>query len=253
MKMHILDGGRLRIKKMIYAPDAKPGETLDIPVPCILFRHEQGNVLFDTGCHPSVVDDPQARWGDLAKAIHPIMGPKGNVIAALEDMGLGPADIDVVVNSHLHMDHCGCNEFFQNASIVVHGLEIEAAKEQGAAANGYLSQDWDLGTPFDLLDGERDLFGDERLVLLHLPGHTPGTVGALANLDRDGSFLLGSDAVPVPLNLERDVVPDNTWSKEAALDSCKEVKRLQAQGATVLYGHDDEQWQSLRKGLDGYQ
>lgn len=136
MKMHILDGGRMRIDSQVYVPDAPPGETLEIPVPCILFRHEQGNVLFDTGCHPSVSEDVEARWGDLAKTIHPIMGPEDNVIASLGAMDLGPSDIDVVVNSHLHMDHCGCNEYFKNATIVVHGRELEAAKAEGAAVNG---------------------------------------------------------------------------------------------------------------------
>ena len=55
MKMHILSGGRVRVRKRIYLPDAPHGETLDVPVSSILLRHAQGNVLFDTGCHPDVV------------------------------------------------------------------------------------------------------------------------------------------------------------------------------------------------------
>ena len=251
--MHVLDGGRIRINRSIYVPDAQPGETMEIPVPCLLFCHEQGNVLFDTGCHPSVSEDAESRWGDLAKAIHPIMGPDDNVIASLGTMGLGPSDIDVVVNSHLHMDHCGCNEFFRNATMVVHGLELDVAKAESAAANGYIAADWDHDNTFDLLDGERDLFGDERLVILHFPGHTPGSLGALATLDRDGQFLAVSDAVPVRASLEREIVPRNTWNVEDNLKSYAEIRRFQARGATILFGHDDQQWQSLRKGVDGYQ
>lgn len=252
MKMNVLDGGRLRINRRVYVPDAQPGEIMEIPVPCLLFRHDQGNVLFDTGCHPSVSEDADARWGNLAKTIHPIMGPDENVIFSLAAMELGPSDIDVVVNSHLHMDHCGCNAFFKNATIVVHERELEVAKMEGAAANGYLDVDWDHDNPFDVLDGERDLFGDERLVLLPLPGHTPGSLGALANLDRDGQFLAASDAVPVRSCLEHDVIPRNTWNIDDNLKSNAEVRRLQAQGATILFGHDDRQWRSLRKGVDGY-
>jgi len=86
MKMHILSGGRLRVRKRMYLPDAPPGETLDAPVSSILLRHAQGNVLFDTGCHPDVATDPQGRWGNLTKIMTPLMQPGDNVINALEKM-----------------------------------------------------------------------------------------------------------------------------------------------------------------------
>ncbi len=53
MKMHLLSGGRLRMRKSIFMPDADKSETIELSVPCALLRHAQGNVLFDTGCHPS--------------------------------------------------------------------------------------------------------------------------------------------------------------------------------------------------------
>lgn len=63
MKMHMLSGGRLRMRKSIYFPDADRTEMIDLPVSCVLMRHSQGNVLFDTGCHPSVADNPEAPLG----------------------------------------------------------------------------------------------------------------------------------------------------------------------------------------------
>ena len=39
MKMHVLSGGRLRVRKAMYDGDAPRGETLDVPVSCILLRH----------------------------------------------------------------------------------------------------------------------------------------------------------------------------------------------------------------------
>ena len=56
MKMHCLSGGRVRMRKSIYVPDADRSETIELPVSCVLLRHPQGNVLFDTGCHPSVAE-----------------------------------------------------------------------------------------------------------------------------------------------------------------------------------------------------
>jgi len=115
MKMHVLSGGRLRMKKSVYLPDADRQETIELPVSCFLLRHPQGNVLFDTGCHPSTAVDPEARWGSMAKAMVPISKPEENVVDQLKMIGFTPDDIDVVVNSHFHSDHCGCNEFFKKA------------------------------------------------------------------------------------------------------------------------------------------
>ena len=53
MKMHLLCGGRLRMRRNVYLPTADRSETFELPVPSVLLRHPQGNVLFDTGCHPA--------------------------------------------------------------------------------------------------------------------------------------------------------------------------------------------------------
>ena len=53
MKLHFLSAGRVRLKKSIYDKAADRSETFEAPVSSALIRHKQGNVLFDTGCHPS--------------------------------------------------------------------------------------------------------------------------------------------------------------------------------------------------------
>lgn len=252
MKMHVLSGGRLRMKKSVYLPDAQRHETIDLPVSCYLLRHPQGNVLFDTGCHPSVNLDAEARWGALAKAMLPVSGAGENLIAQLGLVGLTPLDIDLVVNSHLHTDHCGCNAFFTRATVVCHARELEAARADQAVRNGYFPDDWRHPMPIETVDGERDLFDDGRIVLLPLPGHTPGTLGALVGLDRDGSYLLVSDAVPLRASLEREIHPRVTWDPERSARSMQEVRRIRDGGATVLFGHDLEQWNALRTGAQGY-
>ena len=128
MKMHMLSGGRLQDAAEHLFPDADRSETIELPVSCALLRHAQGNVLFDTGCHPDVADDPEARWGALAKLMIPIMTREDNVLSGLKAIGLAPDDIDVVICSHLHTDHCGCNAFFGKATVIVHAQEIEVAQ-----------------------------------------------------------------------------------------------------------------------------
>jgi glyoxylase-like metal-dependent hydrolase (beta-lactamase superfamily II) len=253
MKMHLLSGGRLRMRKSIFLPDAERGETIEIPVSCALLRHSQGNVLFDTGCHPSVPEQPEARWGSLARLMTPIMQPGDNVIGALAGIGLTCDDIDVVVCSHLHPDHCGCNTFFKRATFIIHRQEVEAARAEGAQAQGYLAAEWEQSAPTDTIDGERDVFGDGRIVLVPLPGHTPGTTGALVALERSGRFLLASDTVTLRSTLDTGIVPKNTWNADALLKSLAEVRHIEAGGAKILCGHDAEQWATLRKGGDAYE
>ncbi len=253
MKLHFLSGGRLRMKKSVFFPAADRAETMELPVSSVLMRHAQGNVLFDTGCHPSVPEDPEARWGALARVMAPVMEPGDHVLAGLACVGLEPDDIDVVVNSHFHPDHCGCNAFFRKANLIVHERELAAARAPGAEQQGYLAADWDHPMPIEAIAGERDLFGDGRVVLVPLPGHTPGSIGALAATERSGTFLLAADAVSMRENLDRDIVPRNTWNAEAAAATFAEIRRIEAGGATVICGHDDAQWQRLRKGADCYE
>ena len=98
MKLNFLAAGRLRMKKSIYLPGADRSETIDLPVSSALIRHKQGNVLFDTGCHPSVVDKAEDRWGPLAKVMKPLMSADETLLPSLACTGLGPDDIDIVVH-----------------------------------------------------------------------------------------------------------------------------------------------------------
>lgn len=252
MKMHALSAGRLRMRKATYLPDADKSETIELPVSAFLVRHPKGNMLFDTGCHPSVATDAAARWGGLAKFMTPISPPEDNLIDNLKCVGLSPDDIDVVVCSHLHPDHCGCNSFFRKASFYAHSAEVAAAKAPNAEGQGYLPIDWTPPSPYREFSGQHDVFGDGRVVLIPVPGHTPGMSAARVELDRDGTFILASDAVALKAHLDRRFAPKNTWNVEAALASLDEIGRLEATGATVFCGHDDAQWQTLRKGADAY-
>ena len=252
MRMHCLSGGRVRMRKNVYFPDAERAETIEMPVTCFLLRHPQGNVLFDTGCHPSVAENPEARWGGLAKLMVPIMQSNDNVLTGLACVGVAPGDIDVVVCSHLHPDHCGCNTFFKRATFMIHANEIAAARVPGAEASGYLAAEWEQSAPTDVVAGERDIFGDGRIVLTPLPGHTPGSMGAHVVLERSGTYFLASDTVSLRGTLDRGVVPKNTWNSDALLKSLAEVKRIEERGTMVLCGHDDAQWTGLRKGADFY-
>ena len=94
--------------------------------------------------------------------------------------------------------------------------------------------------------------GDGRVVLIELPGHTPGTVGALVTLENSGTFLLAADTVSLRSSLDTGVIPRNTQNPEALAKSLEEIRAIEARGVTIVCGHDAAQWDTLRKGADFY-
>ena len=97
------------------------------------------------------------------------------------------------------------------------------------------------------------MFGDGRVVLIPLPGHTPGSIGALTAFDRDGAFLLAGDTVSLRETLDTDVIPRNTWNANALAKSLDEIRRIEASGTVVICSHDAGQWETLRKGQATYE
>ena len=253
MKMHFLAGGRLRMRRSIFIPGAAKEETIELPVHATLIRHRLGNVLFDTGCNPEAATDAQARWGGLAKVMTPIFDPEKTVVNQPALHGPEANDIDDVICSHLHPDHCGCNQYFSRATILCHEAEVAAAKAPGAESQGYLKAEWDQPQGFQTFSTEHDVFGDGRVVLLPMPGHTPGMTVAHVSLRESGTFVLASDAAPLRANIDEGVAPRNTWNMDLASVALARLKGLRNKGATVVSGHDEAQWQALRKGAEFYE
>ena len=115
-------------------------------------------------------------------------------------------------------------------AFIIHRKEVEAARAEGAQTQGYIAAEWEQGAPIDMIDGQRDVFGDGRIVLMPLPGHTPGTTGALVRLDRSGEFFLASDTVSFRSTLDTGVVPKNTWNADALVKSLAEIRRIEKAG-----------------------
>jgi glyoxylase-like metal-dependent hydrolase (beta-lactamase superfamily II) len=251
--MHLLSGGRLLSPQRFYYAEAEKGSRMELPVSCGLIKHSQGNVLFDTGCHPDAPADGGKRWGDIARNATPIYEASDAVVNQLPKAGLTAVDIDVVVCSHLHMDHCGCNTFFPRAVVICHAREMEIAQASDAEAGAYLRAEWDHGGEFKTIEAEHDLFGDGRVTLIPMPGHTPGSIVAHVVTDRDGAFVLTGDAAPLRDSFERRTVPVINLDGDLTLKSYEDMARLQKNGATLVFSHDDAQWRALRTGEAFYE
>lgn len=125
-----------------------------MPVYVHVIDHPDARVLVDTGLtelHPAVAD----------------MDPR---LLPLNDQEFDLAGIDIVVNTHLHFDHCGGNHLFAGKPIYVQRRELDDAHSK----EDYTIREW-VDAPnvqYVPVDGEFELLPGLRLV--PAPGHTDG-------------------------------------------------------------------------------
>lgn len=185
-----------------YLPGGWAPDTL--PVNVFLIEHPGGPTLFDTGQSARAAEPGYIpRWHPFMRLSRFELAPSDEVGAQLRAMGCDPLGVRRIVLSHLHNDHVGCIAPFSNAEILVNRTEWERFHGLGGRIRGYLPQHWPAGVKPTLveLDGPSvgpfartlDLAGDGSLLLVPLPGHTPGHIGLLARIG-ESSYLLAADA-----------------------------------------------------------
>lgn len=245
--------GLLRSRKNIYVPDVDDDVMIESPMPVFLIEHPQGSVLFDTGPHPNVFKDAPSRWGGLAKAIRPIGDHKSGILQQLKTIGVTPASIRYVVNSHLHCDHAGGNQFFGQSALLVQKKEMECARNPQYEGNGYFRSDWDHPLHYEEIEGQVDIYGDGRLMLIPMPGHTAGHQMLLVRLKEQGTVILSGDCVPCRENYMGSKVSRTNMDDAEALRSIGKLEELVAsEKGFLIYGHDPVQWAEIQKAPDYY-
>lgn len=146
-----------------------------MPVYAHVIDHPDARVLVDTGIrerHPLTVGlDPRPRPPN--------------------QWGIDLTSIEIVVNTHLHFDHCGNNHLFDGTPIYVQRPELEDA----LTLDDYTIRDWVQapGVRYVPVDGELELLPGVRLV--PAPGHTRGSQIIVVDTGGRPTVLAGDTAV----------------------------------------------------------
>jgi glyoxylase-like metal-dependent hydrolase (beta-lactamase superfamily II) len=219
------------------------GETGNITVPCTayLIQHPKGLAVFDTGLGPRFerpAGTPATGPADLED--------DGNIGQRLRAMGVDPADVKWIINSHLHTDHAGGNVHLPNASVVVQMAEHSFAHGPGSQDQAYHRPEFDLGHPVLRIQGEHDLFGDGSVVLFPTPGHTPGHQCARVRVGR-AQVVLAADCCNLKRSLDEFRLPDHVHDADQALGTLRLLRNMRDQGTHIFYGHDPDFWKTLPK------
>jgi N-acyl homoserine lactone hydrolase len=217
---------------------------MDLPIPCYLVQTGDGhNILIDSGLPASFQVPPNMPAPEMGK----------NVMEQLAMIGVQPTDIDLLICTHYDVDHAGNLGAFPNAQLIVQRQHYDVAR------NGYprfapARTQWDQPTSrYRLVDGDTQLL--PGLELIETSGHVPGHQSVLVRLPHTGPVLLTIDAVARQESFtpDRQAGPRDVDGAGAIASTRKLLKLAEREHVSlVIFGHDGEQWSTLKKLPDYY-
>lgn len=159
------------------APDAE--NMVPMPLHNLALRAGGKTIVIDTGIGEKLPAKQRAIWR--------LERPRGGLVGGLARLGIAPEEVDLVIDTHLHADHCGGNTrlaedgapvpVFPNAEYVVHRREYGDASQPNERTRAtYLPENF---APLRRTGQLRLLEQDEEtlapgVVAVRTPGHTPG-------------------------------------------------------------------------------
>ena len=183
------------------------------PVHGFVVTHPRGAVLVDTGCGGP--DEVLNDWRVVNRS----------VADALAELDMTPADIGLVINTHLHFDHCGQNAVFAHAPCYVQRAELDRAGRESPELYdwfGFMNARWEL------LDGDVEIL--PGLSVITTPGHTVGHQCVVVATSDQADLLIG-DAAYTPHQFtgppDEDVLPGQASNLVAWRGSLDRIRSLE--------------------------
>jgi glyoxylase-like metal-dependent hydrolase (beta-lactamase superfamily II) len=207
-------------------------QVCEFPSLVALLKHpERGWVLFDTGYSEHFFEATRCFPASLYRWVTPVrFDPRRALSVQLESFGVARTDIAAIVLSHFHADHVGGVLDFDDVPVYCSAdgwSALHARSRLAALSVGLLAELAPRGIErrlrfFEGLPGPRassytdgfrqhDVFGDESLVAVALPGHAPGHYGLRFAAEDGADVLLVGDAAWSTRAL-REHRPPPAWS-----------------------------------------
>lgn len=209
---------------LIHLPDWHPEAANggEVPVYGYVVDHPDGAIVFDTGV------------GFGNDFIDEAYAPRSERLApALAAVGIEIESVAMVVNSHLHFDHCGQNPLFFGTGVPIH---VQAPELDAVAADRfYTDPEW-ARVP----DGQRSVLqGDaeiaEGVTVLSTPGHTPGHQSLLVEGGGERVILAGQLVWALGDYHQPRASPSNIHDDDWAAEALDSINRVRSLGARQVH------------------
>ena len=258
-----LFGGREGLASTLRQAAAPRSERIELPCYCYLIEHPKGLVLVDTGVGRAFssagVFDAKASAALIGKPLtaylHPSVAPGESISEQLSSRGIKPTDLDLVLLTHLDADHVGGlhelhgakrfllpeDEYFWSCRTV-----YKLRQPRSLWMDMPLERFWYHGSPLGTNRWAYDLFGDESVMLINLPGHTDGLCAVM--LRNGGRFvLLASDAALCRENLETQTPPGFYFDRQLGKKALAYLSSLALECGCegVLLSHDRHETRTM--------
>jgi glyoxylase-like metal-dependent hydrolase (beta-lactamase superfamily II) len=186
MQLWRLDCGTIQVSNLDVFSDtfAYVGQKKTLTDSCYLIRHGENYLLWDTGL-PGELAGTSNTSGVFTTSV------RTKIVDQLRQIGVSPDRVNFVGVSHNHFDHIGQAADFPKATLLIGAEDFEASKKGDAAAR---FAPWIKGNAkVEQIKRDHDVFGDGSVMILDMPGHTPGHQALLVKLPRTGNILLSGD------------------------------------------------------------
>ena len=237
LSVHRLDCGTVVVNDFDIFSDTRAymGRTTRLASSCYLVRHGNSVMLWDTGLPTQLLGVTPGSEEAITATLDV------SLVDQLARIGIGPDDVDHVGVSHYHFDHTGQAADFPAATLLIGAEDWKAVREERPGIPASALDPWRIGgATVKPVTGDHDVYGDGRVMLITLPGHTPGHYGLLIRLD-SGPLLLSGDVAHFDANLETDGVPSFNTDRADSLASLDRFKRMAENlGATVVLQHEPD-------------
>jgi len=252
---YYLDGGALFgvVPKVLWSKKVKvdADNRVTTGLNSVLVRTGDKNLLIETGA-----------GNKLPEKMAKIYGQPAELIDALSGTGLGPGDIDIVINSHLHFDHCGWNTIRKEGKIAAtfprakyyaqHG-EWEHAHQGTRDAVSYINENYDPlveSGQMELLRGNRQILPGISVEVF--PGHTRDMQAIILQSGGKTACYI-SDLIPTSAHIELNWVMGFDLYPIETIESRKHYySRAIPEKWLTMFTHDpDIPWAYLGKDERG--
>ncbi len=246
VKLYALNGGDILVNKLeVFSQDTTyTGRQKLLVDPYFVITHPKGNLIWDAGLPESfVLDKPVTEPTGVFTLQRP-----DSLVNQLKSINLSIEDFQYIALSHCHFDHIGHANYFKNATWLVQESEynfITSDSEKSKNIDTYNSIK-DL-THIKKLHGDFDVFGDGKVIIKLMPGHTIGHQVLCIDVGLKKPILLTGDLYHFRENRTHKRVPSFNYSVEETLKSMHAFEEFAKQNnAEIIIQHSKKDFEKLQ-------